>query len=279
MELEKEQYMKKMIMTSLCCAVVFAAGLTGCKKAGKTAGDTSLEDLKKRGVFVLGLDDSFPPLGFRDENNEIVGYDIDLAKEVAKRLGVTFKAQPIDWDAKEMELNTGKIDCIWNGFTITKDRENALAFTKPYLNNEQVLVVKSDSGIISLAGMAGKVIGLQSGSSAQEAVEGNTTFLSSLKKQVTFKDNVTALNDLEIGGVDGVVMDSVVANYSITKTGKPLTVINEPLAKEEYGVAFRKSNIALRDEVQKTLEAMQQDGTVTALSNKWFGRDVSVIGK
>jgi len=271
--------MKKMIMTSLCCAVVFAAGLTGCKKAGKTAGDTSLEDLKKRGVFVLGLDDSFPPLGFRDENNEIVGYDIDLAKEVAKRLGVTFKAQPIDWDAKEMELNTGKIDCIWNGFTITKDRENALAFTKPYLNNEQVLVVKSDSGIISLAGMAGKVIGLQSGSSAQEAVEGNTTFLSSLKKQVTFKDNVTALNDLEIGGVDGVVMDSVVANYSITKTGKPLTVINEPLAKEEYGVAFRKSNIALRDEVQKTLEAMQQDGTVTALSNKWFGRDVSVIGK
>jgi len=271
--------MKKIVKFAVACAAVSAVFFTGCKKGSGSTEDSSLSDLKKRGVFVLGLDDSFPPLGFRDENNDIVGYDIDLAKEVAKRLGVEFKAQPIDWDAKEMELNTGKIDCIWNGFTMTGEREKALAFTKAYLNNEQVLVVRSDSGVKSLADMAGKTVGLQSGSSAQEAVNGNKTFAASLKKQVMFKDNVTALNDLSIGGVDGVVMDSVVAEYSITATKKPFTVIDEPLSKEEYGVAFRKGDAALRDEVQKTLEEMQKDGTVTAVSIKWFGRDLSVIGK
>jgi polar amino acid transport system substrate-binding protein len=270
--------MKKLAKIMIAAAAA-AVCLAGCSKKGKAAGDSSLADLKKRGVFILGLDDSFPPLGFRDENNEIVGYDIDLAKEVAKRLGVEFKAQPIDWDAKEMELSTGKIDCIWNGFTMTAERSEALDFTKPYLDNEQVLVVKSDSGIASLKDMAGKTVGLQSGSSAQEAVDGNAEFASSLKDKVMFKDNVTALNDLEIGGVDGVVMDSVVANYSIAATKKPFTVIEEPLSKEEYGVAFRKGDDSLRDEVQKTLEAMQADGTVTAVSVKWFGRDISVIGK
>jgi polar amino acid transport system substrate-binding protein len=271
--------MKKIVKGAVVCAAVLSFGFSGCKKGNKAAGDSSLSDLKKRGVFVLGLDDSFPPLGFRDENNEIVGYDIDLAKEVAKRLGVEFKAQPIDWDAKEMELNTGKIDCIWNGFTITKDRKEALSFTKPYLNNEQVLVVRNGSGIKSLADMKGKIVGLQSGSSAQEAVDGNASFAGSVKKQVMFKDNVTALNDLAIGGVDGVVMDSVVANYSIKATGKPFTVVDEPLSLEEYGVAFRKGDAALRDEVQKTLEDMQKDGTVTAVSLKWFGRDISVIDR
>ncbi|MFA6856562.1 MAG: amino acid ABC transporter substrate-binding protein [Treponema sp.] len=271
--------MKKLVKIAIFSTFFFAVCFTGCRKAVKTAEDSSLADLKSRGVFILGLDDSFPPLGFRDEDNEIVGYDIDLAKEVSKRLGVEFKAQPIDWDAKEMELNTGKIDCIWNGFTMTEEREAALAFTKPYLNNEQVLVVRSDSGIKSLADMKGKIVGLQSGSSAQEAVDGNAAFAGSVKKQITFKDNVTALNDLSIGGVDGVVMDSVVANYSIKATGKPFKIIDEPLSQEEYGVAFRKGDMALRDEVQKTLEDMQKDGTVTAISMKWFGRDISVIGR
>ncbi|WP_455157063.1 transporter substrate-binding domain-containing protein, partial [Treponema socranskii] len=142
-----------------------------------------------------------------------------------------------------------------------------------------VLVVRNDSGISSLKDMAGKTIALQSGSSAQEAVDGNKEFSRTLKEQVLLKDNVTALNDLEIRGVDGVVMDSVVANYSITATGKPFTVIDEALSYENYGIAFRKGNAALRDKVQSILEDMQRDGTVTAVSEKWFGRDISVIGK
>ena len=268
------------VFSVLFFTLVIALGSASCKKQNAaSARDTSLDDLVSRGVFVLGLDDSFPPLGFRNADGEIVGYDIDLAKEVAKRLGVEFKAQPIDWGAKEMELNTGKIDCIWNGFTMTKEREEALAFTKPYLKNAQVLVVRNDSGVTSLKDMAGKTIALQSGSSAQEAVDGNKEFSSSLKEQVLLKDNVTALNDLDIRGVDGVVMDSVVANYSIAATGKPFTVIDEALSYESYGIAFRKGSAALRDKVQSILEDMQKDGTVTAVSEKWFGRDISVIGQ
>ncbi|MBR7064144.1 MAG: transporter substrate-binding domain-containing protein, partial [Treponema sp.] len=134
-------------------ANIFVLGLAlvlfgfGCSKNNSAKDDNSLKDLLSRGVFVLGLDDSFPPLGFRSADGEIVGYDVDLAKEVSKRLGVEFKAQPIDWSAKEMELSTGKIDCIWNGFTMTEEREKALSFTKAYLANEQVLVVRRGSGI------------------------------------------------------------------------------------------------------------------------------------
>ena len=267
--------MKKIICAVLMAAAVFA--LTGCKKSNKKNDNDAVSAIKGRGVFVLGLDDSFPPLGFRSDDNEIVGYDIDLAKEVAKRLGVDFRAQPIDWDAKEMELETGKIDCIWNGFTITEDRKNALSFTEAYLNNDQVLVVRDDSGINSLAGAKDKIIGIQSGSSAQEAVNDNAAFASSISKLIMFKDNITALNDLDIGGVDGVVMDSVVANYSIAQTKKPFKVIDESLANEGYGIGFRKNEPELRDAVWNILKEMQKDGTVTAISQKWFGRDISTI--
>ena len=267
--------MKKIICAAMLAAAVLA--MTGCKKSQKKEGEDAVSALKTRGVFVLGLDDSFPPLGFRSENNEVVGYDIDLAKEVAKRLGVDFRAQPIDWDAKEMELETGKIDCIWNGFTITEERKNALSFTEAYLNNDQVLVVRDDSGINSLSDMKGKTVGIQSGSSAQEAVDDNAAFSSSISKLIMFKDNITALNDLDIGGVDGVVMDSVVANYSIAQTKKPFKVIDESLANEGYGVGFRKNEPELRDAVWTILKEMQADGTVTAISQKWFGRNISAI--
>ncbi len=271
--------MKKIVKTLvLIASVVSLLSVVSCKKVEKS-GDNSLADLKTRGKFILGLDASFPPMGYVNDANEIVGYDIDLAKEVAKRMGVEFVAQPIDWDAKEMELKTGKIDCIWNGFTMTEERKAALSFTDAYLNNEQVVVVRNDSGIKNLSDMKGKLVGVQSGSSAQEAVDGNESFSSSIGKIVFFKDNVVALNDLDIGGVDGVVMDSVVANYSIAQTGKPFTVLSEPLSKEEYGIGFRKEDVKLRDEVQKILKEMQADGTVTAISVKWFGTDLSVIGK
>lgn len=266
----------KKISFALICVLSFSI-LSGCRKAMKV--DNSLEELKGRGVFVLGLDDSFPPMGYRDDDGNIIGYDIDLAKVVAERLGVTFKAQPIDWSAKEMELSTGRIDCIWNGFTMTEEREKALSFTKPYMNNEQVLVVRKNSGIKNLGDAAGKTIGLQSCSSAQAAVDGNTDFKNSLKKIVYFKDNVIALNDLEMGGVDGVVMDSVVAAFDIALGKKPLELVPEKLSNEAYGIAFRKEDVKLRDRVQEILEDMAMDGTVESIGMKWFDRDISVIGK
>ena len=269
--------MKKIFSIMLVCLMAASLAFASGKKDSGV--DNSLEALKARGVFVLGLDDAFPPLGFRDDANNIVGYDIDLAAEVCKRLGVQLKCQPIDWAAKEQELNTGNIDCIWNGFTMTPEREAALSFTKPYLDNAQVVIVRSDAGIASLADLAGKKIGLQAGSSAADAVEANPNFKATLDEVVEFKDNLTALMDLEIGGVDGVVMDMVVGNYSIMTTGKNFVALSENLSSEKYGIGFRKKDVKLRDEVQKILEEMAADGTVAAISAKWFGSDISVIGK
>lgn len=269
--------MKKLIVTAIAAALV-AATFAGCAKKG-AKGDNSLAELKSRGVFVLGLDDSFPPMGFRDEKNEIVGFDIDLAKEVAKRLGVKFRAQPINWDSKEQELNTGKIDCIWNGLTITDERKKNLSFSKPYLANKQVVVVKKGSGYKKLSDLAGKKIALQSGSSAEDAVNDSPDFKKSVKELVFLEQNLLALNDLVIGGVDGVVMDSIVAEYSIELSGMPLELLDESLASEEYGIAFRKQDVQLTDAVQKALEDMAADGTVARISSVWFGSDITVIGK
>ena len=234
---------------------------------------------KKSNKFVLGLDDSFPPLGFRDSENKIVGYDIDLADEVCKRMGVQLVCQPIDWAAKEMELNTGKIDCIWNGFTMTEERVEAMSFTRPYLDNAQVVVVRSSSDIKTLADLKGKKVGVQAESSAVDAMNDTPDFTNSLKEVIEFKENITALNDLEIGQIDAVVMDQVVANYTIKTSGKDLVVLNDSLANEEYGIAFRKTQPELRDKVQSILDEMEADGTVAKISEKWFGTNLSVIGR
>jgi polar amino acid transport system substrate-binding protein len=262
--------MKRILCAALCLVAFSAAFL---------AADDSLKAVKAKGKLVLGLDDSFPPMGYRNDKNEIVGYDIDLAKEAAKRLGVALVTQPIDWNAKEQELGTGKIDCIWNGFTITDERAKAMAFTKPYLKNAQVVVVKKDSPYKTLADLKGKKVGLQAGSSAADALEAAKYFKASLKQVVEFKDNLTALMDLEQKGVDAVVMDLIVANDNIKRSGKPYAVLGESLAPENYGVGFRKGDLALRDAVQATLEAMAKDGTLAKITTVWFGSDISVVGK
>lgn len=272
--------MKKIISVFLVISLVTICSL-GCKKenAPKNESQNSLEKILAKKTFVLGLDDSFPPMGFRDESNNIVGYDIDLAKEVAKRLGVELVLQPIDWSAKEQELNTGKIDCIWNGFTMTPERIEALSFAGPYLQNAQVAIVRNDSGYTKLSDLAGKVLGLQAGSSAAEAVNSMADFKKSLKNIIEFKDNLTAFMDLEIRGIDAVVMDEVVAAYSIKKDNKPFTIIEEKLTPEQYGIGFRKGDVELSSEVQKILEEMAKDGTIAKISTSWFNKDISIIGK
>ena len=262
--------MKKILLAALALVALHTSAL---------AADASLKTVKEKGKLVLGLDDAFPPMGFRNDDNQIVGYDIDLAKEVAKRLGVQLVPQPIDWNAKEQELNTGKIDCIWNGFTITDERKQAMAFTKPYLRNAQVVVVKKGSGYTTLAHLKGKTVGLQAGSSAAGALDAAKAFRASLKDVVEFKDNLTALMDLEARGVDAVVMDLIVANDNIKRSGKPYTILQETLAPEVFGVGFRKGDLTLRDAVQGALEAMAKDGTLAKVTTKWFGSDISVVGK
>lgn len=261
------------VVVSLIASLVLFAG---CAKE-KPAGDVSLQKVLEKKTLVLGLDDAFPPMGFRNENNEIVGFDIDVAREVCKRLSVELVPQPIDWNAKEQELNTGKIDCIWNGFTITPARQEQLDFTEPYVGNAQVLVVRADVPIAKLSELAGKQVGLQAGSSAADALEAAVEFKATLAKVVEFKDNLTALMDLDARGVDAVVMDLLVANDNIARSGKAYRILEERLAPEEYGVGFRKGDRTLRDAVQAQLSAMAKDGSLAEIATRWFGADITTV--
>lgn len=238
--------------------------------------DKSLDSIKEKGKFILGLDDSFPPMGFRDENNEIVGFDIDLAKEVTARMGVELVVQPISWDSKEMELNSGNIDCIWNGMSINDDRKAAMNLSEAYLRNDMVFVVLDSSAYNSQADLAGKNVAVQNGSSAQEILEGSE-FKDQAGSIIGYDDNVTAFMDLDANGVDAVFLDSVVANYFITSKNKPYRILSDVLYEEEYAIGFRKNDQALRDEVQKILSEMKADGKVGEISTKWFGSDITII--
>ena len=229
-------------------------------------------------VLVCGVT-IFEKMNEKDANGNWTGFESEFAMEVGKIIGMEVKFQEIDWGQKYNELNSGAIDCIWNGFTITPERLEAMSFSKPYLDNAQVAIVRTDSGFETLADLAGKKIGLQAGSSAAEAVDSLPEFKASVAEIVEFKDNLTALMDLEIGGVDAVIMDIVVGSYSIQTSGKDFVVLDEHLTTEEYGIGFRKEDTELRDAFQKTLEEMAADGTVAEISTKWFGTDISVIGK
>ena len=256
--------MKRIAIVLLCLLV--AGTLLGCNK----------EEAKK---LVMGLDDSFPPMGFRNEANEIVGYDVDLAKEVAKRMGVELVLQPIDWAAKEQELNTNQIDCIWNGFTITDERKKNVLFTPPYLRNAQVIVVKSNSTVQGLKDLAGKTAGTQAGSASIEAIDDAPEFKASLRRVVEYKDFLTALMDLDVGGTDAVVIDLVVANDNINRSGKAFRILDETLGDEEFGIGFRFNDKTLMDKVWATLMDMAKDGTIAKIATQWLGADISIVGK
>ena len=259
----------------LVASSLFAAGT----KDQAPGVDNSLQKILDKGHLVMGLDDNFPPMGFRNEKGEIVGFDVDLAKEVTKRLGIGLKLQAIDWNAKEQELNTGNIDCIWNGFTITEERKQAMTFTPPYIHNAQVVVVRDNSPYTTLASLSGKTVGYQAGSSAYTAIEDSPQFKASIRNFIEFKENLTGLMDLEIGGIDALVVDVTVAEDNIRRSGKPFRILSEELAPEDYGIGFRKGEQKLADAVWEQLLAMKQDGTLAKISTAWFGSDITVVGK
>lgn len=264
--------MKKLILGILLCLSVTLA-FTGCSKE-KTAGDNSLAYIKDKGSLVLGLDDSFPPMGFRDDQGQIVGFDIDLAKEVAKRMGVELKLQPIDWDAKILDLNSKDIDVIWNGLTITDERKEAIGFSVPYIANRQIIIVRAGSGIDTKKDLAGKTLGLQLGSSADEAVASDAATAATLAEVIKYQDNVQALMDLAAGSIDAVVVDEIMGRYYIAKKPGVYHVATDFFAEEEYGVGFRKGEDAFIGEVDRILAAMSADGTAAEISRNWFGENV-----
>ncbi|WP_411898462.1 amino acid ABC transporter substrate-binding protein [Paenibacillus spiritus] len=224
------------------------------------------------GKLVIGIDDKFAPMGFRDDNNDIVGFDIDYAKAAAEKMGRDVTFQPIDWSAKESELNSGRIDMIWNGYTITDERKEKVLFTKPYLENSQVAVVLADSPLAKLSDLAGKEIGLQSLSSASDALEASP-IKSEVGKVSEFPDNVLALTDLKSKRLDAVIIDEVVADYYMSKEPGTFKVLDESLAPEQYGVGIKKGNDELLGDLQKALDELSSDGTADEISTKWFGEN------
>ena len=228
--------------------------------------------------MILGLDASFPPMGFTDANNKVVGADIDLAEAVCAKLGIAFEAKPISWDSKEMEIASDKINCIWNGMTITDERKEIFTMSRAYMENEQVVVVMNDSPINAKADLADKKVAAQKDSSGLSALEKDEIFAKiNGGAAVQYDDYVVALGDLEVGRIDAIVMDSVVANYYITQNSKPMRTLEDNMAAEEYGIGFKKGEDAFKDAVEQALSELAAEGKVAEISKKWFGRDDMII--
>lgn len=285
--------MKKRFV-SAALAAVMALSMTACgssnsaaetiaadtEAAESQAEETTAEEAKTTdgGTLIVGFDQDFPPMGFVGDDGEYTGFDLELAQEVAKRLGLEYKAQPIAWDSKDMELESGNIDCIWNGFTMT-GREDDYTWTEPYMANQQVFVVANDSDINSQADLAGKIVEVQADSSAEAALKEAPELTATFKELLTTADYNTAFMDLEQGAVDAIAMDVIVAGYQIQQRNADFKILDDSLSEEEYGVGFKKGNTELRDKVQSTLEEMAEDGTLQEVSEKWFSKDVTTIGK
>lgn len=234
-------------------------------------------------TLVVGFDAEFPPYGYKADNGSYVGFDLDLAKEVCERNNWTFKAQPIDWDAKDAELESGYIDCIWNGFTIN-GRENEYLWSEPYIDNKQVIVVKSDSNINSLKDLSGKTVETQKDSSALSALKGdNKTLADTFATLTEVPDYNTAFMDLKSGACDAVAIDIGVAQYQVSSKNDTTQykILNDTISSEQYGIGFKLGNTELKDKVQSTMDEMFKDGTVSKIAQKYeeYGVPGSLIEK
>ncbi len=273
--------MKKVIALLLTVTLIF--GLTACGAKEEAAEAVADTDAK---TFTVGFDAEFPPYGYMDDNGEYVGFDLDLAQEVCNRRGWILEKQPIDWDAKDMELSSGSIDCIWNGFTIN-GREDQYTWSVPYVDNSQVFVVAADSGIVTKTDLAGKIVGVQKDSSALAALQDeenqeNIELAASFADLIQYADYNTGFMDLESGAIDALAIDIGVAAYQISSRGDAYVMLDENLSSEQYGIGFLLGNEELKNQVEETLMEMVEDGTFMKIAEKYsdFGLVDSVcLGK
>ena len=248
--------------------------------------DQSWEKVASAGTLVLGLDDAFPPMGYKDtETGDIIGFDIDIAKEVCSRLGIELKLQPIDWNNKQSELENGNVDCLWNGFSKTPERDEQFNLSIPYMKNEQIILVKTDSDYQTLEDLAGKTIGVQADSSAESALEAeeNKEFKDSLGEIVKIEDYAMAVLEIQNGTIDAISIDEVVARFYLNNDPDAYRILSDSdgnalsLATEDYVIGFRKSDNALKEKVEEALREMSSDGTMKTISEEWFGEDVTTV--
>jgi polar amino acid transport system substrate-binding protein len=284
--------MKKILGAVMAALLAFSFSACGASPASPTAAsgasqaDESWSRVQSAGQLVLGLDKAFPPMGFVDpKTGELVGFDIDVAREACKRLGISLKLQPIDWDNNQAELNNGNVDCLWNGFSKTEERDKEFNLSIPYMKNNQILLVKSGSPYKGLGDLAGKTVGVQSNSSAETALENNPDFKNSLKEVVKIDDYSKAVMEIQNGTIDAIAIDEVVARYYLTQNPGAYVILQDEggkdasLAIEDYVVGFRKNDGALKEKVEGALKEMSSDGTLKKISEQWFGTDVITVGK
>ena len=282
---------KKMLTVLLAAAMTVSLAGCGSKNADKkdNASVQNTENAKSdsgsdRTQFVVGFDAEFPPYGYMDEDGDYTGFDLELAQEVCDRNGWELVKKPINWDSKDMELESGSIDCIWNGFTMN-GREDDYTFSDPYVDNSIVVVVAKDSDINKLSDLAGKVVDVQADSSGLAALQGddatdeNKELTASFAELQQVADYNTAFMNLESGAVDAVVLDIGVAKYQMSSRGDAFRMLDEQVSSEQYAIGFKKGNTELKDQVQKTLDEMAADGTFAKIAEKWGLSEAVCLGK
>lgn len=270
--MKKKLLVMASIALALCLSVVTLAACSGGD------GNDSTGESGERTKLIVGFDQDFPPYGYVGNDGEFTGFDLDLAKEVADRRGWTVEYKPINWDAKDLELSSGSIDCIWNGFTM-EGRENDYTFTEPYMDNSQVIVVKKDSGITKLDDLSDKTVMAQIDSAALHLLEAGgdkEDLAKTFKGLQTVADYNSAFMELESGAVDAVAMDLPVAKFQIAGKESLFTILeDDPLSSEHYAVGVLKGNTELRDQIQETLKEMVADGTAEKIAKKYEDQGIS----
>ena len=270
--------MKKSKWLLALLILVLAIGVIGCgAQPAAPAGDQSLEKIKAKGELVIGLDDAFPPAGFRDEAGNLIGFDIDLATAACKELGVKATFKPVEWDGVLLNLKNGDIDVIWNALTVTPEREKEIAFSRVYINTRTIIIVKNGSPITTKAGLEGKIVGVQLGSSADESVK-NDAIAAKIKEVRKFNSYAEAYMDLDAGRIDAVVTDDINGRYAMAqeKVADKFTVLTngEDFGGETFAVGMRKEDVALQTAINAALDTMAKNGTSSSISHKWFAADI-----
>ncbi len=249
-----------------------ASASASASSSASSSGETETSE-GERTTFVVGFDAEYPPYGYMDDNGEYTGFDLELAQAVCDIEGWELVKTPINWDSKDMELNSGSIDCIWNGFTMN-GREDDYTFSIPYVDNSQVIVVSEDSGINSLEDLSGKIVGVQAASAALTLLQsdeegGQKALADTFASLQEFPDYNSAFVELQAGSIDAVAMDIGVANYQLKTRGEGYKILDEALNTEQYAVGFKKGNTELCDIVNKDLEELTNNGTVAELAEKY----------
>ena len=273
--------MKKKLFTLAALLMILLVGCSGgankqenkeANDGGNNAKQEAAGELDKSKTYVLGMDDTFAPMGFRDEKGELVGFDVELAQAAAKEMGIKIECQPIDWTVKETELDSGNVDFLWNGYSITPEREKKVLFSDPYMDNRQIIVTLKDSPVNSKADLAGKRITVQGESSALEAVMKDDAFVKSLAEPpVEYATNTECFKDIEAKRCDAIVVDEVLARYYMKQNGEEnYKVLEDNFGEEKFAVGMRKDDAALQEALNKALAKLKEDGTYDKIYKKYF---------